>query len=695
MNISEFAERVVFGNTLEDKLASAADVRDFSVVRSPSVDRLPSPGRPVGMSMHDGPGVSRPPDDRELENEQARGRLLHFLANHELLATELMALVLLKFPEAPVAFRRGVLVTLQEEQEHTRMYLDRMRECGVEFGSYPLSGHFWRVVEPMAGPMDFVSRLSLTFEQANLDYSLHFASVFRRIGDDSTAEVLQQIYQDEIGHVRHGLEWFRQWKDPAASDWDAYREQLEFPMSPQRARGPRCAFNRDGRKQAGLSEEFIDSVEVYRQSRGRPPEVFWFDPAAESSLARQLSAKERQLTDQLGVDLECLMIWLARQDDVVMVRRMPSRAFRKTLLDAGMELPEFVSLSDVDTLQGRPLHALAPWAWTPAAHEFSADLIATTRQSPAPWHDSHAELFRKSWAATRLRGGLEQDAANGDAIDWLCPVETAGCLVGNAEEAAEAFVRIATAGYESALCKQDLATAGRGQRRLSRPGVSDSDSRWLESALSAGPVIVEPELDRVVDLSFLWKWRNAESAPEFLGWTRPIVTAGRRYAGTVLRRPFENCDNDVKRFLLADDCGKLHATQRWLERHLVPRLQEQRFVGHFGVDAFVYRAPGGGLKLKPVVELNPRTTMGHIALEVRSRLAPVVRAEFRILTRAEWLSVGDSLSALQLKKNREGRWESGAVTFSEPSGDSRLFPVILVGDEALECVRRDLRACEA
>ena len=79
-----------------------------------------------------------------LEQERERGRLLHFFANHELLATELMALVLLKFPDAPAAFRKGVLQTLKDEQEHTRLYLQRMKECGIHFGELPVSGYFWR-----------------------------------------------------------------------------------------------------------------------------------------------------------------------------------------------------------------------------------------------------------------------------------------------------------------------------------------------------------------------------------------------------------------------------------------------------------------------------------------------------------------------------------------------------------------------
>ena len=275
MNITEFAEQVVFGTTLEEKLQ-----RPGRLTNDSKRDRLTKrslskiiPGRPYGLQMQQGQG-GQPPSDNQLENEQSRGQLLHFLANHELLATELMALVLLKFPDAPSAFRRGVLVTLQEEQEHTQMYLDRMAECGVEFGTYPVSGQFWRLIEPMESPMDFVSRLSLTFEQANLDYSLHFASVFDRIGDDRTAKVLHKIYRDEISHVQHGLHWFRQWKDPQHSDWEAYQSLLDFPMSPQRGRGPRATFNRKGRSEAGLTDDFIDAIEIYRQSRGRPPRVF-------------------------------------------------------------------------------------------------------------------------------------------------------------------------------------------------------------------------------------------------------------------------------------------------------------------------------------------------------------------------------------------------------------------------------------
>ena len=125
MNITEFAEQIVFGTTLEEKLQRPGKLtndsnRDSKRLSANSIASI-TPGRPYGLEMAKGLGGAQPPSDDQLENEKSRGQLLHFLANHELLATELMALVLLKFPDAPLAFRRGVLVTLQEEQAHTQM----------------------------------------------------------------------------------------------------------------------------------------------------------------------------------------------------------------------------------------------------------------------------------------------------------------------------------------------------------------------------------------------------------------------------------------------------------------------------------------------------------------------------------------------------------------------------------------------
>src|SRR5258708_5832454 len=156
MELREFAGRVLFATTLEEKLQSPPDITDEHP--GPALVTPAVPGRPHDLRFKP-TGTARDsfPGTRQLEQASERGRLLHFFANHELLATELMALVLLKFPDAPAAFRRGVLQTLKDEQQHTRLYLERMKECGIQFGELPVSGYFWRSVSTMETPMDYVA----------------------------------------------------------------------------------------------------------------------------------------------------------------------------------------------------------------------------------------------------------------------------------------------------------------------------------------------------------------------------------------------------------------------------------------------------------------------------------------------------------------------------------------------------------
>src|ERR1035437_5275068 len=132
MELREFAGRILFVTTLEEKLQCPADITDEqlgSQLATPA-----APGRPVDLHFKStGTGRDEFPGTRRLEQERERGRLLDFFANHELLAPELMALVLLRFPDSPAAFRKGVLQTLKDEQEHTRLYLKRM-QIGREHG---------------------------------------------------------------------------------------------------------------------------------------------------------------------------------------------------------------------------------------------------------------------------------------------------------------------------------------------------------------------------------------------------------------------------------------------------------------------------------------------------------------------------------------------------------------------------------
>ncbi|MGB1936064.1 MAG: DUF455 family protein, partial [Akkermansiaceae bacterium] len=324
MQMRDVAERVLLAESLEEKLLlgplwgqGVVDDDPGKPIAMPDL-----PGRPEGLKISNKELRSHFPGVNKLDDDRERGKMLHFLANHELLAAELMALVLLKFPDAPSEYRRGVYESMREEQMHSLMYLRRMKECGISLGELPLNGYFWRLVSPMNTPMDFVTRLNLTFEQANLDFSKHYARLFRQVGDTATASVLEKIYLDEINHVGHGLQWFRKWKDNDETDWDAYRKSLSFPLSPAKAKGM-APFNPEGRRLAGLDEDFIERLEVCEQSRGRTPVVHWYNPNAESHAAaayRGRSYHSNKAEAAMEHDLELLTLAWCRKDDIALLR---------------------------------------------------------------------------------------------------------------------------------------------------------------------------------------------------------------------------------------------------------------------------------------------------------------------------------------------------------------------------------------
>ena len=111
MELREFAERILCATTLEEKLIDPPGERLTDERPGPAWDFSAEPGRPAelrfkpsGSDKAGTAGKAEFPGLHGLDTEAGRGKVLHFFANHELLATELMALALLRFPDAPRPF---------------------------------------------------------------------------------------------------------------------------------------------------------------------------------------------------------------------------------------------------------------------------------------------------------------------------------------------------------------------------------------------------------------------------------------------------------------------------------------------------------------------------------------------------------------------------------------------------------------
>ena len=634
MELREFAERILFATSLEQKLLGPGEITDERP--GPALVTPATPGRPAELQFKvTGTKRDHFPGTRNLEQARERGHLLHFFANHELLATELMALVLLKFPEAPAAFRKGVLQTLKDEQEHTRWYIRRMRDCGIHFGELPVSGYFWRSVSTMENPMDYVSSLCLTFEQANLDFAQHFAKIFAQVGDQPTAELLDRIYHDEIGHVAYGLKWFRRWKNPRESDWEAFCRQLKFPLSPQRAKG--ITLNVPGRRAAGLDAQFIAELDVFAQSKGRTPNVFVFNPLAEARIARGKSFNPAKYQAQLALDLENLPQFLCRQDDIVLVQEEPSVEFLSGIKRAGFSLPEFIANSQVASLAARKLGRLRPWAWSGDSVELFAplfgNLTAEKRSAEESFNPRIARLYSKAWSAELLRLVL---CTKTEIPQWLCPDNLVGTAVKSLDDALAAITGIRAAGHHKVVVKAALGLAGKNALRLFEPELLESQRRWMENTLAGGSeLVVEPWLERVVDFSVQLEM-TAEGL-RLCGYTGLINdTKGQFQANTAAPGHQKKIPATVLACFsepadIANQCHQLFAE---IFAILEKEFRRVNYLGPLGIDAFVFRAPSGRCRLKPIVEINPRYTMGRLTIELMRQTSQGSHGRFQLVNPA-------------------------------------------------------------
>jgi hypothetical protein len=126
---------------------------------------------------------------------------------------------------------------------------------------------------------------------------------------------------------------------------------------------------------------------------------------------------------------------------------------------------------------------------------------------------------------------------------------------------------------------------------------------------------------------------------------------------------------------------------------LEDELRRVEYVGPLGMDAFVYRTADGGHCLKPIVEINPRYTMGRLLVELMQRAAPGTHGVFRLLNNplvraagfqdlAAYASALREKFPLRLEGEPEPRIREGALCLNDPEKARSYLGIFQVGSRA-------------
>jgi hypothetical protein len=309
------------------------------------------------------------------------------------------------------------------------------------------------------------------------------------------------------------------------------------------------------------------------------------------------------------------MLGCCRRDDAALLRREPSVDYLTRLRRAGFGIPEILTL---ETIKGRKLGGMRPWAWSPdAAEMFRPHAAEVSPAMDQPWR----EALPTAWFSKEIGLRLEHE---------MGAVPETGKLLRAPDSVREEISSLLERGQ--VLLKAPFSHAGRGHLRVNGASDAEKTAGWIANTLAAhGAVVVEPWLDRVLDFSALYEMQ-ADGRVSLLGLTHLENDAAGRFLGIRVGPKWGSLlDPEMAGFLYGP------AQVMPIYQDVLPACLTRLLPGYRGplcVDALVHRRADGSPALKPVVELNVRTTMGRIAWEWMKRQSAPGAGRLRILRRA-------------------------------------------------------------
>ena len=255
-SLAEAALAVLSSPTPDEKIRltkSAAAEWRLGRIRALGTAEPPSrPARPARPEL-------RPPAEmpkRRMGGEAGRIAMLHALAHIELNAIDLAWDMIARFAtdELPRGFCDDWLKVASDEARHHAQLEARLRALGSAYGELPAHDGLWEAAEDTAH--DILARLAivpLVLEARALDVTPGLVERFRSHGDHESAEVLREIYEDEISHVAIGRHWFdyvctTRDVDPVTTWQSLVKTHFKGQIKPP--------FNDEGRRTAGFGPDY-------------------------------------------------------------------------------------------------------------------------------------------------------------------------------------------------------------------------------------------------------------------------------------------------------------------------------------------------------------------------------------------------------------------------------------------------------
>ena len=397
-------------------------------------------------------------------------------------------------------------------------------------------------------------------------------------------------------------------------------------------------------------------------------DLYLFNPDNEISIANGTNGytPKANISIMAG-DLAFLSAYLAKNDDYVLVARMPDLNFMKGRREVfGLDCQPIIW----EKAQLLSFNEIKPWGWSPRVHNLLKELKSRCNEQfresvMSTWSDERRDLYSRRMAATCLAEMVRAIPCIGeDIIPREC--NTLAGIRSLSEK-------------EDIVVKAPWSSSGKGILFIPKGQMTCKEEEVLSGILrKQGYVMVEKRLNRVLDFAMEFEMDRLFHL-NFLGYSVFQTSRRGEYEGNRV------ASNSSLEGMIAKYTGTgfLHEIREQLEK-VVTTVFHGKYVGYLGVDMMIYEDESGEFGVQPCVEINLRYNMGIVSIALQRYLQESVEGVFNIHFSPK---PGEIMQSVE--KNRDmypllmeaGQIVSGYINLTPVSRESRFVAELYIGNK--------------
>ncbi len=348
------------------------------------------------------------------------------------------------------------------------------------------------------------------------------------------------------------------------------------------------------------------------------PKLFHFNSTCEIAIANGSPYfNTSALLARFELDLASIMSAFASPNDYILSEEKPNEDFLRAMQQFGLPMVNYCTLSEIESLQNANQELtfnMQSWGVSPAEDFY----LKNVRGIGKEWKADKLQVVERAYASECLEI-LLQNATVHPLIGCINQLKN---TIVRSEEEAERYLDENL----PVVFKSPFSSSGRGLMVLRKAGLNDANRKWINTILKQqGYIVASKWLDKLQDFSFQFEVNHL--GLHFDGVTYFDTNSNGQYKEHRLNyHDFSStCEDAV--ITHAD----LQSIGEQVHQLLTSSAMAKLHKGKFGVDAFIYKDQNT-LRVHPLVEINPRYTMGAVALALQKYIHADAQGFYRMHT---------------------------------------------------------------